>query len=245
VRSRIPALRGRTGGRAGGAAPAVPFSPLDLASLHAWYRADDVVTGAGDRISTWTDKSANGDNLTQGTDGARPTQVTRYGQECASFDGGDYLAGAFTAALTQTFSYAIVCEVTNFAAARSIMDSDDLTNRLWINTAATTGVYGQYAGVNHLGGTFTAATVAAVFGEINGASSKSWFNDWTNGAVDSGNAGAHAADGLTLGANAAAGAKHLGFISEVVVINAALSTADRKSLGDYLGARYDGLSVTT
>jgi hypothetical protein len=219
------------------------FSPLDLAP-HAWYRADDVVL-SGSSITTWTDKSGNGNDLVQGTGSAQPTQVTRYGRKSASFDGGDNVAGAYHAALTQPYTIVLVGEITNFTSARVFVDSDDGANRAQLRAAQTTGVLDFYAGGFHTGQTLSAATVAAICVAANGASSEMYLDDFTDGAVDSGSSGAQAADGLTIGAGFSGGTPLLGFVSEVVVLNTLITTAERKSLGDYFTARYTGLTVTT
>lgn len=226
----------RRGIRGSGGAPA-PFLPLDL-TPHAWYRE---IYASG----TWTDLSGNGNDVVQAAPSAQPTQVTRYGQDVLSFDGGDNMAGAFHAALTQPYTVVCVLEPNDIISPRSVYDSDDGTNRMELLVFATTGVVNIFSGVSHVADPVTAATVAAVFSETDGASSSIWVDDWTDGAVDSGNQGAHLPDGLTVGADFLGNNDWFGFIAELIIYSRSLTTAERKDIGDYLTARYDGLTVTT
>lgn len=72
----------------------LPFSPLDIAGLVAWWDASDArtITDAGSgAVSQWNDKSGNGRNLTQSTSGKRPTTGTRTKNSLnvLDFDGSD------------------------------------------------------------------------------------------------------------------------------------------------------------
>ncbi len=228
-------MNGRIWQPSGGAAA---FSLLDL-SPHAWYR-ETYASG------TWTDLSGNGNNIVQAAGFAQPAQVTRYGQSWVlSFDGNDYMVGTYHTPLSQPFSIALVAEMTNFDTFRGLVDGDDGTDRSVVEGGATSGDLRVFAGALHTGPVITAATVHAILVEVNGASSKIWLDDWTDGAVDNGNAGAHLPDGITIGASFVGGSELLGFIAEVVVVSAALTPAQRKSLGDLWTADYDGLTVVT
>src|ERR1700678_2633491 len=65
-------------------------SSIFSTSLVAWYRGDSLVNSSG-KVATWTDKSGNGNNLTQSTGGDQPTynssSATFNGYPTASFNG--------------------------------------------------------------------------------------------------------------------------------------------------------------
>ena len=78
----------------------VPFSPLSLPNLKAWYDADDAATITGGIIvSQWNDKSGNGFNLSQSTLTKRPSSGTRTlnGKNVIDFDGTNDVLEASTA----------------------------------------------------------------------------------------------------------------------------------------------------
>jgi hypothetical protein len=76
------------------------WTPADLADLRAWYKAD-AITGLsdGDPVSTWSDSSGGGYDLTQ-TSTARPLYQTNTlnGLPVVEFDGTDDTLDASTAA---------------------------------------------------------------------------------------------------------------------------------------------------
>ena len=83
-----------TGG--GGFMPVVAFTPLLLAGLVAWYKADTGVTESGGAVSQWDDQSGNNWHLTQATGSMQPTfSATSFnGKPGITFDGvagGDHL----------------------------------------------------------------------------------------------------------------------------------------------------------
>lgn len=79
----------------------VPFSPLDIANLKAWYDASDTssITVSGTAVTQWNDKSGNAYHVTQATSGLRPQSGTRTqnGLNAIDFDGGDDILNAATA----------------------------------------------------------------------------------------------------------------------------------------------------
>ena len=79
-----------------GVSTASAFSPLDL-SPALWLDASDETTlsgPGGGAVSTWSDKSGNGYDLTQNTSANQPTSGTRTinGLNVIDFDGSIFLA---------------------------------------------------------------------------------------------------------------------------------------------------------
>jgi hypothetical protein len=68
--------------------------PLVISGLQLWLDASDsrTITESSGAVSQWNDKSGNSNNLTQGTESAKPTTnaTTQNGKNVLDFDGGDY-----------------------------------------------------------------------------------------------------------------------------------------------------------
>ncbi len=79
--------------KASAVAPPV-WSPADLPSLVAWYKADQISLSDGDPVAQWDDLSGNTRHLVQATGAAKPTYKTAIvnGLPVVRFDGvDDYL----------------------------------------------------------------------------------------------------------------------------------------------------------
>ena len=236
--SMVGGLR-RTGIRGGGGASL--WTPSQL-SLHVWY-CDEWVDD-GTNIITWTDKSGNGDDITQGTASLRATIVSRYGTSVPQFDGADFYQGAFSSSASQPFSVVATFEATD-TTVNTVCDSDDATNRMLIDLASTTTNCRGYAGASVTDGATTVNTVHAVLFEANGASSSIAVDAW--GSPTTGNAGAQEPDGITIGTNYTGGAAagFAGYIPEIIVVNGLMTASEKASLPGYLNSAWSGLAVTT
>lgn len=237
----------RRGMRGPGAVSEAAWTPAQLSSLEAWYRADDVVL-SGSSITTWTDKSANARHLTQGTATAQPTQVTRAGQKAASFDGGDWMRMTAGSTVAQPLTFYFAVEATNVSANYVLFDGDDGTNRILGQSNSGTGILALNAGSTfNSSKQLSAATIHGLAVRFNGATpgTKVWLDDFRASQESSGGAGTNSWDGLTLGANIGPSAHWLGYIWEVIITSAADDATTRALVGDYFSARYSGLTVTT
>lgn len=137
------------------------FSPSDLSSLVAWYRAD-TLTGLndGDPVATWTDDSGNGYDLTQSTPSQRPLWRTNIQNSLAvvRFDGtDDLLSNAAFVDFGDTYSLAIAAAFGGPTAGRCLLTVsvgagdntgfllfNDGTNNTWrgVDAAGTQDVLG-------------------------------------------------------------------------------------------------------
>lgn len=223
--------------------PPRPWTPAQLANLIAWYRGDDTITSSG-AVTTWSDKSGNARHLTQGTGTARPTLTTRAGQPVLSFDGGDYLQGAFGATLNQPNTIYVVWEATGVATTQVILDGDDGTNRHFIYVRTPGPTVRAGAVTELIGGAPSAGQIYASCFVANGGSSAIYGRSDFVTAGASGAGGSAALDGLTVGANNAGAAHLTGFIWEVIVASGAHNAATRALVGTYFSSRYSGLVVT-
>lgn len=260
----MAAARGHTSTAAAAGPPA--WSPLDLASLTAWWDFSDAATLFTDAGTTRVsadaqaiyqanDKSASGFHVVQATEGARPTYKTgiQNSRSVARFDGGDSLAKASVDALTVVTADAgtIVIVIKQSSADSqntSIAIGGSNTNRLLIHATYSSKFYFDFGNVAAGGRYYVDAPVG-------------WADAWhvlvcrrAGGPVriyvDGGTAvgSGTMTDSLdavtdTLSIGTGGGATFTGDKAEVLVFNEGLSTANLNALGAYLAAKW-GLSWT-
>lgn len=97
---------------------AAAFSPTNLAGLKLWLKADSLVLSNNDPVSTWSDSSGNGNDVT-GTGGQRPLYKTNIqnGLPSVRFDGvDDFLNGGVIA------TYGTLFVVSNFTGTSPFDD---------------------------------------------------------------------------------------------------------------------------
>jgi hypothetical protein len=218
------------------AAPRAPWSPAELPNLVAWYR-DTYAAG------TWSDLSGKGRHLTQATESARPTQVTRAGQLALSFDGGDFLRGSFGTTVAQPTTIYVVWESGSVAATRYLFDGDTTSPRQRLYTSADEHGFGTSSASN-VDVDATTGVIYASCAIYNGASSALYFNDFATAALTA-SVGSGGLAGFTVGANASDSTLFIGYQWELIACSGAHDDATRKLVGDYFSARYVGLTVTT
>lgn len=100
-------------GLLGGAAA---FSPLSIAGLQLWLKADAIVgLNDGDPVGTWSDSSEQGNDATQATASKKPTYKVNIqnGLPSVRFDGtDDYFDISGSMSWVQTFTLFIVAQKT-------------------------------------------------------------------------------------------------------------------------------------
>ncbi len=111
------------------------FSPLDLSGLVFWLRGDDV-THSSNAVSSWNDKSGNGNHFTQGTAGNKPTYsasiASLNNQPGLTFDGSDDFLALTIAATWSTYSLFAAAVLPGSSGNACIFDSS--TNNATTNT---------------------------------------------------------------------------------------------------------------
>ena len=225
--------------RRGGAAPAAAWLPSDITGVAEWWRADLGVTDAGGgAVSAWQGQIA-GETVTQGTAAARPTLTTQDGQSVLSFDGGDFLRGAFgtLGAVASPYTWIFVVEQT---AGVYLLGGDDLSNRCQVYVSA--GAWRTWSGVALPSGVSPGGEQAlvAVYGD---AAGKTYVDDLTSPAA-SGTTGTASCDGVTFGATSTGASNLTGYLWEAILVGQEITAGDLALLGAYLDARYAGLSLT-
>ena len=233
-----------------------------MALVH-WYRSDSGlwqdagVTPAaadGDVVGRWEDKTANDDHVNQAVADRKPTLQsgagdTLNGYPVLRFNGiTTNLQGAFTTggAIAQPFTVFVVAKLDASAVDDDdyyyLTDGDDVANRMvlmktkqgaplqdrWLVSAGTS-LNGKPADANW-------NIWAAVF---NGASSRFWLNNVAE--CSTGNAGAQAPDGITIGAAPTGVYAWKGDIVEIRVYNEEFSDADREGIVRDLAGYYNSI----
>jgi len=193
-------------------------------------------------VGAWEDKTANEDDVTQGTADNKPTLQTNElnGEPTLRFDGSnDYLQGAFTTggALTQPFTLLAVAELTSTGSVyRYITDGDDASNRM-VSGQRDDGDWWIYPGSPALAGDPSDTNWNIWTVVYNGLSSQIWLNGVSE---VSGEAGTDEADGLTVGGSYTGAASWwLGDIAEIIIYDSELNTADKNEVGNYMADRYN------
>jgi len=208
---------------------------LDVAAIAAW-------AGGASYVVTVYDQAPAGDDVTMAIAGWQPLFVAsiQNGRAGMRHDGtDDHLRGAFTTggALSQPFNVFAVgkldASVVNDNSDRVLIDSDDSTNRMSLQKwgGATPDSWVIYAGGSRVGG----------------AADSNWhiwsvlFNGLTGGfwidaaSQNSGNAGAHNADGITIGASITT-SKWYGDIAAAIIVDPSLSDAQRIAMQNAMNA---------
>lgn len=219
--------------------PAAAFAPTDLANLVLWLKADDGPDDPVDDqpVATWSDKSGNGRDATQGTAAQQPTYKTdiQNGKPAVQFDGVDDDLATTNFTITQPYTIFVVDRNLTPGGAPKVHISNKAANNNGIHDAAGHGgtyLYsGSIVGISATPQNFHIYQVA-------------WNGAATDYAIDGGslvegiNPGAAAnPDGLVLGSLGATNHANIQ-ICEVIVYDPAIADADRISVRDYLNDKY-------
>lgn len=240
--------------------------PLSYTGLQAWYDLSDSTrmatshlgTGAvtaGSTIGYVADKSGNGYHLTQGIANNRPTFAGAInGIPALTFDGSnDVLSGVAASGLSGDPSWTLFV-----VHSRSISTAGGGTVFSWgTRGGGSVNVVDDSVGrwlVGGLGATFLSSTVNTTTNTgfvISGAKlagPNCWTGIWRNGTyIGAGSWSSTsvivAAGGLQLGLCVSGPTYHNGLIGEVLLYSRFLSTAERRTLEAWLGAKW-GVAVT-
>jgi len=207
-------------------------------------------TGAtvyGGYISQLTDKSGQGNNVTQATGSAMPLWISNglNGIGAASFNGSsDSMAASF--AMSQPNSQFVTFQANVVTGDTYIYDGASVNNNVVFLYASKLG---YYAGISDAtlsgvaGGGYAASTGPTYLYNIlaNGASSTSYLN---GGNQLAGNPGPQNINGITLGAVAGGSGEFFnGIEGDVVFYNGTISTAGRNLISQYESAKW-GIALT-
>jgi len=214
--------------------PNVISGELDVAGITAWAGGASYYVSIYDQVA--------GDTITQAVKASQPLFVaaSQNGHAGMAFDGSDYLQGPYTigGALSQPYSVFSVAQldatVVNDNVGRFLCDGDDAVNRMIIRKleSLTPDGWNIYAGAN-LSGTNADANWSVWSVLFNGIASEFWRNGVSEAAGD---AGAHNADGVTIGMQAVPSAWWKGYINSLIICDPALSAGDRVAMQNAINA---------
>ena len=214
---RFPILRGVSDARATADSVITALTPA------AWYRNATGVTSAGGFASQWDDYSGNARHLKQTTGTNQPA----YAAGVFTFDGADNFMVASSWSMAQPVTYYLVGKQITWTNADSLVDgtTNETGLSLQLNASPSMFIYSGSAVADNTNWAVGASGIlCAVF---NGASSSLRIN---NTAKTTGNPGALAMGGVTLGSRANASFPAHMEAWELVVFNAAHSDAEQNSV---------------
>ena len=196
-------------------------------------------------VSTLYDISGNNNDAVQATGAAQPiwTAAQQNGKAGLVFDGSssNLTSAAFASALSRPNTLIAVAKFTPVGTtARIFMDGILVTNRQQLYYSGSVTRETLYAGSSATSSASGSAgsETRLLVGTFNGVSS----NLWSRGSqiITNGNAGTHTMTGVTLGGDYNATAVNIlnGWLAIGIVLNTALTTAQRQSLEGLLNSYY-------
>lgn len=217
---------------------ASPFSPLKIAKLKYWFKMQSLgVHSDNDVINTLPDSSPNNLSSTNIAAQWRYYNNVVNGQavmRAAAAMG--YYKVTFPKTLAQPITVVAVSHVADVNGAhRVVFGGIDLTDNDTLYYTATSAklTFGGSSSVTQAVASGTGWLITTVI--FNGASSSLY----VNGALNTtGNVGTGGLAGLTVGAYEDGSSQFVGDMTEIVVINDVISTADRNNLEKYLETKY-------
>lgn len=230
------------------------FNPLGITGLKAWYDFTDIgslfqdtaritpITSNGQTIKGVTDKSGNGNHLSEATNGPTYTVAGINGYSVGRFDGtNDTLTRApFVGSIAQPYTVFIVGQFNDTATVNDPAMDGTGGSRSHAVLVNASGQFGHYYGSAVIGSTVADDTSPHVFcSTANGASSALRIDGGANTAI--GNPGTDTLLGIILANNTAVFAQ-IDFL-HLLIYSGDISAADKNSLGSDL-ATFTGTTWT-
>ena len=212
-----------------------------------WFDASTISGNNGDPISSWTNSAGNGINATQGTGGSQPTLVTNgiNGLNTVRFDGvDDTLSANYYVDATNGVTYYLVTRYNGLPGAGQYALSGTQSNQyMYVGVEGSTGktfaYFGNLTGFTNVGPNISTGTPYLYnLTGTSGATASLYLNGQSLGTqADAGGAGA-AGDPFVIG-GVRLGRYMNADVSEVMVFDQQLPTAERLMIEQYLDQRYN------
>jgi len=211
-----------------------------------WLKADALGLANNDPVTTWTDSSGLGNNVTQVVAGAKPTYKTNIlnGLPVVRGDGGDHLAhaGVVTSSVQHTMMLVLKVSGTNSTVP---FYNGNTAGDGWGFIQGSGGSRNVLFGgaVEKSDGTPSPTNFEVWTHTWNGSISEMWVNGASEAVTDPSTAPGGAPTGSTLVMGLAGSNQWNGDIAEVLIWDSALNTTNREAAENYLGFKY-GITIT-
>lgn len=231
------------------------ITPDQIAGLQLWLKAD-AITGLndGDALTTWTDSSTNGRDVTQAASGEKPTYKTGIinGQPVVRFDGGDVLVNAAAQLILRTRSVFVVLQGNVDGAYLGVLsiypatgDDNARADGIVYHVSANLHWFAAEGGPNYsVAAPGAGATPLAIYCDVAATTGTLYVNgasvatDATFTTFNVASAGGFAVGGRFLSGALSASYRFNGDIAEIIIYDSALSDANRQAVEAYLSAKY-------
>lgn len=222
------------------------ITPADLANLHIWCAADELVGFAdGDPVGTWTDQSGGGRDLITVSTSYRPTYKASQvnGLPGLLFDGiDDRMEVSFPSIPAGPYDFFLVVNDTTAEDSRHVFYNSytSLGPGLYTNPTTTPDSYVVYSG----SATYSPETplvknqpvILTTQHDIGST------NFWLNGVLKlSATSSPPACSGLKIGSSYAGVLRFAGLMCEFIMVRGVTAT-ERGGIDDYLATKY-GITI--
>jgi len=212
-------------------------STIPDSDLYQHYQGSSISATDGDSVSTWSDDSGNGHDLTAGTAPTYRTNVLN-GEPAVRFDGvDDILTASISNTQSQPFEIYTVAIFHDVSARHDVHAGAGVGGDAGLLFVGSDGNFNSFAATILTDG--AADTNAHLFTQFhNGQSS---FIE-VDGSRTSGDAGTRGYTDFTVGDRSGEGAKFDGDVLEIAVYSAEKTSAERSDINSYFNNKY-GLSI--
>jgi hypothetical protein len=219
----------------------LPFSPLDLSPV-LWLDASDTstISETAGAVDTWSDKSGNGNDVTEATADKQPTTGanTLNGSNVIDFSSSSLGNASF--AVSQPFTVFFVAEPDGNHGG-FLFDEINLGTRVTMSHYWGANTVRIDAGTAVDSGVVLSAATATLFRATFNSTSSSIFVDGSS--VASGDAGTNDLDsGIRMGSGWNKNDGYTGAIAEIIFVNGTLTASQIADTETYLAAKW-GITI--
>lgn len=210
-----------------------------------WLNGDIYTLATSPNISSWPDQSGNGNNFSQATTSKQPSVATYSGFKSLRFDGADYITNAGIAALnTNTNTHYVVYNGYRPNHVGFLFNASFTQNNQYITAYRNNGNIRSWVLNSSLGIVDNTTTNSSSFQII----SSVWdgvgqtFNSYKDGTSIGSKSGANGSPTGNyfniIGASANGSYRFDGDMSELIVYNTAINSAQRTIVDNYLSSKF-------